>query len=758
MPLRIPAIDDRSYEQIRDEALARIPVHNPEWTNFNDSDPGVTLLQLFAFMTENLLYRSNLIPERNRLTFLRLLGIPLQAAEPAQGLITFSNPRGPLRPVTLLNDVEVFAGQLPFRTLNGLDILPLEARVYYKCPLPQERQAEIEALYSQLYESFEGPFAYYETKPLEPPASGGVFPSVDLTPNKDTVDGSLWLALLARSPQEVEHTRREGLANRVLTLGILPALTDAARVLLPSGPPSAEGQPNLIYQIPQIPREGRLPPQREQRVARYRTLDPLSSGDLLSEPGVVQLLLPDSEALQLWDNLEPTEQGVGDFPPYLEDTDIQDRVVTWVRIRLRDAQPESGTLSQLSGRLSGRLSWIGINAARVTQRAHVFSENLGLGTGEPDQVGTLINTPVIVSSVQLTVQGELWQPIDDVMNAAPEVPVRNPRLTPASSPPSTSRQTTKVYTIDRESGEIRFGDGSHGARPPLNASIQASYAYGGGHQGNVGIGAINTGPGLAAGIKVTNPMPTWGGDEKEAVEQAERRIPRYLRHRDRLVTAEDFTDITMRTPGVDLGRVEVLPLVHPDLEDVFAEGVVSVLVIPRSDPVQPDAPRPDRLFLDTVCRHLNPRRLVTTELHVCGPTYIPVWVSVGIDIIPGHDVAEVREKVKARLRQFLSPLTGGFEGQGWQLNKDVERLELLVVAARVEGVATVNEVLLAGETGSATEPIPIKGLQLPRLVGLAVQAGEPQELAELRGDGGAPPFGEPPSRVFPVPVVPPECE
>ena len=61
MPLVVPKIDDRKYDQILAEALARIPVHNPEWTNFNDSDPGITLVQLFAFMTENLLYRSNLI-------------------------------------------------------------------------------------------------------------------------------------------------------------------------------------------------------------------------------------------------------------------------------------------------------------------------------------------------------------------------------------------------------------------------------------------------------------------------------------------------------------------------------------------------------------------------------------------------------------------------------------------------------------------------------------------------------------------------
>ena len=75
-----PVLDARTYQDLVDEALARIPIHNPEWTNFNESDPGVTLLELFAFLTDSLLYRANQIPERNRLAFLSLLGIPLKAA------------------------------------------------------------------------------------------------------------------------------------------------------------------------------------------------------------------------------------------------------------------------------------------------------------------------------------------------------------------------------------------------------------------------------------------------------------------------------------------------------------------------------------------------------------------------------------------------------------------------------------------------------------------------------------------------------
>src|ERR1700758_5106095 len=114
-----PTIDSRTYQDLVDEALARIPIHNPEWTNFNHSDPGVTLIELFAFLTENLLYRANQIPERNRLKFLSLLGIPLQPASAARGIVTFANERGPLRTFTLSPGLEVRAGSVPFRTDFG---------------------------------------------------------------------------------------------------------------------------------------------------------------------------------------------------------------------------------------------------------------------------------------------------------------------------------------------------------------------------------------------------------------------------------------------------------------------------------------------------------------------------------------------------------------------------------------------------------------------------------------------------------------
>jgi hypothetical protein len=484
-------------------------------------------------------------------------------------------------------------------------------------------------------------------------------------------------------------------------------------------------------------------------VPTYRTLDARATGNLLVEPGLVQLTLPETDELRLWTNLEPLEAGVGEFPPALEDSALEARVVTWLRVRA-------------SATVGARLLWVGINAARVSQRAHVVGEVLPNGTGEPDQVVRLARTPVIADSVRLRVAGETWRRVDDLLAAGPEVPVADPRdppgVRPAPSPPA------DVFALDPEAGEVRFGNGVHGRRPPASAPIRADYDFGAGREGNVGPGAIDTAPALPAGMTVSNPVRTWGGAEAETVAEGERHAARFLQHRDRLVGAADFDVVTRRTPGVELGRVEVLPAYDPSLlaaEPGDAPGAVTVLVLPRHDPVQPDAPLPDRAFLDAVCRYLDPRRLVTTEVFVRGPTYRGIWVSVGVDVVPGAGVAVVREGVTSALRRFLSPLPSDDPAEfqhavtGWPLRKPVVALELVAVTARVEGVRLVNGLALAEGSGPPVEALPLAGLDLPRLLGVSVVVGDPLPLDELRGAG--PDGPGPTGAVVPVPVIPEEC-
>ncbi len=733
MPLTIPRLALPLHRELVREALARVRFHNPEWTNLNDSDPGVTLIQLFAFIAEAIGYRADLIPDRNRLKFLQLLGIPLRPAAAARGLVAFRNERGPLDATNLDSELEVLAGRIPFRTRFALTVLPVEGRLYTKAPLDPTRRDAASDLYRRLYRDLEAAgqrLDFYETRPFDPPASGVTLPPLDL--GTDTVDGALWLALLAR-PNERPADVRAVLANRILTLAVLPALDSSTRVLPPAGSTARSGGAGLLFDLPRPFAGG----------AGYERLEARASADLTTMPGTVELRLPSATRLAWEEDLDPLEPGVGDLPPSLADTEDGERLVTWLRIR--------------SATGAARLSGIWVNGAEVVQRALVPAESLAPGTGEPDQRAVLVNRPVLPESLRLAVNGELWQQIDDLAAAGPEVPppavsgltapAAAPSLSAAVPPPS------KVYTLDPESGEIRFGP--PGTRPPRGAAIVASYAYGGGRQGVVGIGAIDKAPSLPAGLKVSNPAPTWGGDEPESVADAEHRIPRFVRHRDRLVAADDFHDIAWQTPGVDLGRVEVLPLVHPGLPGVPADGVVTLLLIPLLDAEHPHNPEPDRLFLDAVCRHLEPRRLVTTELHLVGPEYRDLWVSVGVEVVLGVEQGPVLARVEVEVRRFLSPLAGGFSGRGWPLEKAVEPGEVIAVATRAPGVARVTGLLLANAEGDPVTSRAMIGFQLPRLAGIAVTAGDPLSIDDLVGRVQQPEPGTP--RRLPMPVVPAEC-
>jgi hypothetical protein len=73
MPINLPNLDDRTYAGLIEEALAMIPVHAPEWTNHNPSDPGITLIELFAYLAEMMIYRLNRVTDDQVKTFLRLI-------------------------------------------------------------------------------------------------------------------------------------------------------------------------------------------------------------------------------------------------------------------------------------------------------------------------------------------------------------------------------------------------------------------------------------------------------------------------------------------------------------------------------------------------------------------------------------------------------------------------------------------------------------------------------------------------------------
>ncbi len=102
-----PKLDDRTFQDLVDEAKRLIPRYTPEWTDHNVSDPGVTLIELFAWMTDLTLYRLNRVPEKNYLRFMELLGLSLKEAVPAATEVSFRLSTPQAGPMTIPAGTEV---------------------------------------------------------------------------------------------------------------------------------------------------------------------------------------------------------------------------------------------------------------------------------------------------------------------------------------------------------------------------------------------------------------------------------------------------------------------------------------------------------------------------------------------------------------------------------------------------------------------------------------------------------------------------
>jgi predicted phage baseplate assembly protein len=107
MPLPAPDLDDRRFQQLVDDAKRLVQQRCPEWTDHNVSDPGVTLIELFAWMTDQLVYRLNRVPDRHYIRFLDLIGVHRYPATAARLGVTFWLSGSLEQPLTIPRDTQV---------------------------------------------------------------------------------------------------------------------------------------------------------------------------------------------------------------------------------------------------------------------------------------------------------------------------------------------------------------------------------------------------------------------------------------------------------------------------------------------------------------------------------------------------------------------------------------------------------------------------------------------------------------------------
>ena len=135
MPLPTPNLDDRRFQDLVDQGKRLVQQKCPEWSDHNVSDPGVTMIEIFAWMTDQLIYRLNQVPDRLFLKFLDLLGYELAPPSAAEADVTFWLSAPQTDTVSINPGVEVSTvraenkAAISFTVTEQLDIIPLLARV-----------------------------------------------------------------------------------------------------------------------------------------------------------------------------------------------------------------------------------------------------------------------------------------------------------------------------------------------------------------------------------------------------------------------------------------------------------------------------------------------------------------------------------------------------------------------------------------------------------------------------------------------------
>lgn len=620
MGLTTPRLDDRSFEDLVEEARARIPLYAPEWTDHNLSDPGITLIELFAWMTDIVLYRLNRVPDKHFVKFMELIGMHLDEAEPARTSLTFWLSAPQPEEVVVPNGTQAATPRAEGE----------EAVVFTTDGALQVKVPELSSVMTSVGSEDKRSFNVYEAEGV----LGGFTSITAFTSNPPANDDAFYIGF------------ENDLSDHLIGIEMDVDTAEGAGID-PTHPP-------YVWEV--------LSADLTQNWTAVDIEEDTTLG--LNISGIVKLHLP-----------------------RLRRAIRNERNEFWVRCRLDSMTVESHyNVSPRITRINAG-SWGGtIGATNVDT---VNNEVLGRSDGSPGQIFYLAHRPMIARQPNeyLLVRREdgreeRWQEVSDF---------------------SSSQPNDRHYTIDSETGELRLGpalpqrDGQvrrYGALPPKNSMlIMTRYRYGGGVAGNVTVNTLTelrSSPPYVS--RVSNRVAARGGMDAELLENAKVRVPHFLRSLGRAVTAADFEYLAKEAAPGRIGRVHCL---QPPLTN---RGEIKVLVIPQI-PRLTGFISPESLELaddvrEAVQTYLDDRRLLSTQLEITQPSYQWVETEVRISVGDLFDREKVRTAVETRLFEFINPLIGGVDGQGWKFGRDLFVSDLMAVLLSVEGVNFVRSVKL----------------------------------------------------------------
>lgn len=246
------------------------------------------------------------------------------------------------------------------------------------------------------------------------------------------------------------------------------------------------------------------------------------------------------------------------------------------------------------------------------------------------------------------------------------------------------------YVIDRSSGVIYFGDGKSGKNPPVSRTdrIKVNYKIGGGKKGNLAAREISSLFNSIAFVDgVFNPEPSGGGCDMETFDEAVRRGPQILKHRNRAVTPGDF-EWLVRQASQNVARVKCLP--NYNMKDKRETGSVTVVIVPEGGSdgriVFPELKQQVEKYLLERAANLV---AFQEKIRIIEPAYLEISV-YAVLVVNDLDTVTITEKEAVdRLNEFLHPLNGHFNGKGWEIG---QHPHVSVFFALLKSIGAVNHV------------------------------------------------------------------
>ena len=740
MPLLLPNLDDRTWADLVADATSLIPVYGPQWTDQNYSDPGITLIELAAWIAEMDIYQLNQISDWERLKFLALVGVKPKPPIPAHAVLSLSLKSG-VASVTVPAGLE-FAGTDPFgvetrfRLMRGLTAAPgalaaveTEDSSGYRDLTPQQqRGAAIQ------------PFG-------NAPLPGMAF-YLGLTAALPVNEPAQLFFAIAGGRSGFEERRRLIHEAQVMEKRCNPTSDNPCNRSASKTPP-AKAQSSHYDQAP--PHYGvRTSWQYQVMIGgalEWVTLDPnqqqvnddtraftLDGSVTFTVPGPMAHASTGAVATPYYYLRCVFEAGAYDAAPSLANivfngTLIEQAIPSTSALAIApgavivtppQGPPVPNTLITLNLSIDAEtgnivaltfgagtsadpqfriLSFTPPTAARPGMLC-VEVVFLGFGTGFPSQQVRLPEIPVEASSLHLyTFEAGAWHACE----------LRTDFL-------ASSRKDFHAV-LDGTTGTITFGNGEEGRVPPPASLIFATCSTTRAQAGNVAPGTIHAladSPHNHAILydptalpdgwtqlnnklsAVTNPAPAFGGAAAETVDQAAGEADQLVGTSGRAVTLGDYERLALVTPGTRIARVTAIANLHPDFPCFQAPGMITVIILPY---LPQGRPMPTAGLLRAVAAYLRPRRVIGSRVDVVGPTYLEVAVQATVQSMPGTNKTSLQQAIVDTLNQFLDPLDGGPDGTGWPFGRDVYRAEIMKVIDAVPGVDYVDSLSLLADNG-----------------------------------------------------------